>query len=674
MSRPPVSSRGLTTSPGPRKPPSSHEESYGKPNVPALASSMSLARSTAFGGRGVTHVGVCTASSSHREVSWGSCFSSRMVAGTNRTTAPWAYGRQLKRAQAPPRLAPLAETPVLGRECGLAPTIPAPLTLSVPPQGASGARRRAHDVAGAGTTSVGSARAALPLLPFSTVATATGRVAPGPVWRRSKPLTRLSSTTVGRALGNDILRPGEMIVSLCDESFSKDRGKAGDAGVSLLPLTRQSDQDPDLSYKRRFSDKATSRQTDDVDRSPTVSVATESRHMSLQSALVPLVRHPEKVSTQPLREAEHLASPPTGDLEEVRRANDQDAIDVSTSSSPPLRPSSALISGNGVGSNADGILWAHEAPEQPAYAHKHQLPALFSKLVHDMQTEKPEAGDEGSGSPVERWIQSWFARQCIMQSLSQPSPHSAKQLHGLDIATVGARVAGACRHVEASADHSDTQEELAAEKELRDAARDGDGPCPAVPISTAPIVTPTTTTKPASASYFKTSSTASPLHPYVPLTVEYIHSGVQSRMTSGTSQRETTPPKPQHTKPHPAPSAVLHTTSSSGTLRPRPHSEDGGGGGVLVVAPANPSSAPPPPPPPPQPAKPVSGSPCLSAPPSASSVSRKQSVVAAAALTGGIEGDKSAGGIRPKLATKSYAVFAHSTSSSAPKQAAHPHE
>ncbi|CAG9573573.1 hypothetical protein LMJF_21_1490 [Leishmania major strain Friedlin] len=667
MDRAPVSSRRPCASQDPQRRPLCREEEGATPTALAVSS-------TTLGGRGGAHMCSCTVSSPNREGTCSSNILSYTLTHSTSPVVPWGCGRQPNHLQAPPRLAPLTESPIVARGFGPPPIAPAPLALAESSEHALCAPQLTFTAGAPGGTCLCSARSALPLLPFSSVLTASQRATPVPVWRRSKPLTRLPATTLGPTLSGNSGSPDDVVVALSDASMPK--GETGEwmcAEASLQPSAAE--PTPNAGSAVRHVDyQAAATQTGCVGSSLAAKVATESSQMALPDALAHLVEPPQGASAPSKTATDQLVNAPVGDIE-LRKRREEDSSDARASLSSALS-SLGHPSNHNVHSSVDGVLWAHEAPEQPAYAHQHQLPAIFSQLVQDLLAAEPRADVEGDDDLLERWIQSWFENRCMTQPLQQSRSNSMKHLRTLQEAAVGAIANGAYVQGARSSNYVEPREKPAVDKNVGDATHAGPAARPAAGPSTtisASAAVTRTTTKSASAQLFPSSTAASPPHQYVPLTVEYSCSTLQSRMTSGASQRATSPPKPPQAQPLPVSPGTLHTAGASSTPGPPPHSAADGGGGVLAAV-VGLSSPPQQPQQQPQPAKPLSGGPHLPAPASTRSMSSKQTVVAAAALAGGGEGDKGASGARPKLATTACAVFAHSSSSSAPKEAAHPHE
>ncbi|CBZ26915.1 hypothetical protein, unknown function [Leishmania mexicana MHOM/GT/2001/U1103] len=673
MDRVPVSSRGPCTPQDPQRRRLCREEERATPIALDLVSSATL------GGLGGAHACTCTVSSPSREDTSSSNILLHTLTHPTRATVQWRRGRQPNHLQAPPRLAPLTESPIVVRGFGPPPITPAPLALAESSEHALRARRLTFTAGAPGRTCVCSARSALPLLPFSTVVTAAERVTPVPVWRRSKPLTRLPATTLGPSLSGNSGSPDVVVVAFSNANVPKgETVEWRNAEASLQPNVAEPTPVAG-SAVCHVGYHAVATQTECVGSSLAVKAATESSQMTLPDALVPLVEPPQGVSAQPKTEMDQLVSAPVCDGE-VRNSREESGLDVHTSSSSTLS-SPGHLGDHNVHSSVDGVLWAHEAPEQPAYAHQHELPAIFSQLVQDLLVAEPRADVEGDDDPLAQWVQSWFENRCMAQPLQQSRSNSGKHLRALEEAAAEAITHGAYIHGARSSDYVEPREKPAVDKDIGDATQAGSAAHPAAAPSpaTGASAAVTRTTKPASASLFPLSTAASPPHQYVPLTVEYIGSALQSRMTSGASQRATSPRKPPQTQPLPVSPRTLHSAGSSSTPRPPPHSAADGGGGVLAAVvglspPLPQQQQQQQPQPQPQPAKPLSGGPHLPAPQSTRSMSSKQTVVAAAALAGGSEGEKGSSGARPRLATTACAVFAHSSSSSAPKEAAHPHE
>ncbi|TPP54625.1 hypothetical protein CGC20_22090 [Leishmania donovani] len=666
MDRVPVSSRGLCASQDPQRRPLRPEKERATPIA------LAFVPSTTSGGRGDAHICTCTLSSPNRDGTCSSNILSHTLTHPTRTTVPWGRGRQPNHLHAPPRLAPLTESPIVVRGFGPPPIAPAPLALAESSEHALRARRLTFTASTPGGTSLCSARSALPLLPFSTVLTAAQRVAPVPVWRRSKPLTRLPATTLGPTLSSNSENPDNVVVALSAAGMPKgetEEWRNAEASSAAEPTPNAG------SAVRHVDYQVAATQTERAGSSLAVKVATESSRMALPDVPAPLVEPPQGASAPSKTETDQPVNAPMGDME-PRKSRQEDALDAHTSSSSALS-SPGHPSDHNVHSSVDGVLWAHEAPEQPAYAHQHQLPALFSQLVQDLLVAEPRADVEGDDDPLERWIQSWFENRCMTQTLQQSRINSMKHLRVLEDTSVGAIAHGAYIQGARSSNYAEPREKPAVDKDVDDATHAGPAARPAAGPSTtssASAAVTKTTTKHAPAQLFSSSTAASPPHQYVPLTVEHICSALHSRMTSGASQRATSPPKPPQAQPLPISPGTLHSAGASSTPRQPPHSAADGGGGVLAAVVG---LSPPPQQPQPQPAKPLSGGPHLPAPASTRSMSSKQTVVAAAALAGGGEGDKGdkgASGARPKQATTACAVFAHSSSSSAPKEAAHPHE
>ncbi|KAG5479874.1 hypothetical protein LSCM4_05882 [Leishmania orientalis] len=674
MSRVPGSSRGQRAPVDRPELPLIREEQRAAPIAPALGSSTSLASSAISGRRGVPFSGTRTVSSLYREGACSSNILSRMVTHATRATAPRGRGQQPSHLQAPPRLAPLPAVPIVERGFGLPQTALAPLALAGRSEGALCARRRARVAAGAGAICMCSARSALPHQPLSTAMTAMHWVEPEPVWRRSRPLARLPATTQGHRRNCATSSPDNLNVALSNASVPGE-GTQGWQGAEALaqPTAAEPTQDPEAAVCH-VDYRAIAAQTDCFDRFFAVSGATESSQTTLPDPRAPPAVPPHGASAQSNKRANQLVEAAVGSGR-VRRTGEEGAVNVSTlSSSAPSFP--GIRSGRSALSSGCGVFWAHEAPEQPSYAHKHQLPVIFSRLVQDLLAAKPKAVVESDDGPLGRWIQSWFQKRCLAQPQPQPHRHSVKHLRDLDEDAVAATVLEAYIRGERSSDCVEPRQKATLEEgDIGDTARAGSaahpaaGPCT---TSTAAAVALTAMPKPASsASLLQPSSAASPRHQYIPLTAEYIRSGLESRMTSGASQRATTPQKPSQTQPPPLRPAALHSAGAISSPRPPNSVADGSGGVLAAVAGRPPSSQQSQQP---LPAKPQPGGTHFPAPPSARSMSSKQTVVAAAALAGSSDSDKGASGIRPKLATTAYAVLAHSSSSSAAKEAAHPQE
>ncbi|KAG5479487.1 hypothetical protein LSCM1_04751 [Leishmania martiniquensis] len=678
MSRVPVRSRGERASVDPHGLPLIREEQRASPSAPTLGTSMSLAPSTILGRRRAPSSGTRTATSLCREGSRSSNILSRMVTHATRATAPWGRGQQPTTLQAPPRLAPLPVAPIVERGFGRPPTALAPLALAERSEEALCARRPARVAAaaaggaGAGAICVCSARSALPLLPLSTATTATHRGGePEPVWRRSKPLSRPPATTQGRTLSHDTASPDNVKAVLSNAGMPEEEARKRQGAEAVTQRATVESADGTESALCHADDHAMTTQTECVDSFLTMSVATESSQATLRDPQASPAGPSQGAFAPSHKWADRLVMAPVGDAR-VKHTREGGAGDFSTLSSSARSTPGHLSSRSAHSSECD-VLWAHERPEQPAYAHKHQLPTIFSSLVQELLVAKPKADVDGDDDPLERWIQSWFRKQCVAQP--QPHRYSAKHLRELDEGVVGATVTGAYSRGARSSNRVEPQQRAAAEDEAGEAAETRPSARPAAGPSTtgdAASVAPATTAMPASASVLQTSTAASPPHRYTPLTVECVRSGLQSRMTSGASQRADTPQRVPQTRPPPLRPAALHSAGANSSPRPPPNGVGDGSGGVLVAV----AGLPPPcqqlqqPPPP----KPLSGGPHFTAPPSARSMSSKQAMAAAAALAGSGESDKGASGIRTKLATTAYAVLVHSSSSSAAKEAAHPHE
>ncbi|KAG5502500.1 hypothetical protein JIQ42_05380 [Leishmania sp. Namibia] len=672
MSRVPVSSRGQRAPVHRHELPLIREEQRAVPIAPALGSSTSLASSAISGRRGVPFSGTRTASSLYREGACSSNILSRMVTHATRATAPWGREQQSSHLQAPPRLAPLPAAPIVERGFGPPPTALAPLALAGRSEGALCARRRARITAGAGAICMCSARSALPHQPLSTAMTAMHRVEPEPVWRRSRPLARLHATTQGQTLSGGTSNPDNLNVALSNASVPGEETQGWpDAATLAQPTAAEPTQDPEAAVCHDDY-RAIAAQADCFDRFFAVSGAMERSQTTLPDPRAPPAVPPQEASAQSNKRANQLVEAAVGSAR-VRRTGEEGAVDVSTlSSSAPSSP--GIRSSRSARSNGCGVFWAHEAPEQSSYAHKHQLSAIFSRLVQDLLAAKPKAVVEDDDGPLGRWIQSWFQKRCLVQPQPQPHRQSVKHLRDLDENAVGTTVLEAYSRGGRSSDCVESRQKATVEEgEVGDTARAGPAAHPAASpctTSTAAAVALTAMTKPASsASLLQPSSAASPRHQYIPLTVEYIRSGMESRMTSGASQRATTPQKPSQTQPPPLRPAALHSAGAISSPRPPPNSVADGSGGVLAAV-----AGPPPSSQQPLPAKSQSSGMHFPAPPSARSMSSKQPVIAAAALAGSSDSDKGASSMRPKLATTAYAVLAHSSSSSAAKEAAHPQE
>ncbi|CAM38943.1 hypothetical protein, unknown function [Leishmania braziliensis MHOM/BR/75/M2904] len=672
MNHRPVGHQGPCASQDPHRPPLYREEEQQRttPIAPTLMSSASLASSMTVDEHNTAHIGTCTVSSRSRGATSGLNVLSRMVMHATHATAPWPRVRQPNRIQAPPRLAPLSEEPIVERGFAPQPTAPAPFALAEPSKETLRTRRRMYAAAGAGTACICSARSALPLLPLSAAVQATQWVTPEPVWRRSKPLTRLPVTTLGQAPNDEVASASDVVVVFSGiGTLNKETNGLG--GTEALVQSTAAKPTRDVKSAARHVDyRGTAAQTERMDSPFTVKIATERSPVTSPAALAAPVGPSRGASALSSKETDELVGAPVSNVGVVKTC-EEDAVDVSTSSS--WTPSSSLHRSNcDAHSNGDSALWAHEAPQQPDYANKHQLPAIFSQLVQDLLAEGPRADVEGDDDSLEEWIHSWFAKQCATQPPLLLHLHSVKHVRGLDEAAVGAAVAEACKCGEGSSDYVEPREKLAVAEKVGGTARAGSAAHPAGGPSTtssAVEVAVTTTAKPASASLFQ-----SPPHQYVPLTVEYIRSDLQSRTTSGASQHATSPHKVPPTQPPPVSPVTLHSACASSTSHLPSHTAADGSGDLLVAVGGLPSSPQQQQQQQPQTAKPLSGAPHLPVPPSARSMSSRQNLVVAAALAGVSEGDKNAGGIRPKLATTAYAVFAHSSPSSAPKEAAHPHK
>ncbi|KAG5480254.1 hypothetical protein CUR178_06310 [Leishmania enriettii] len=673
MSRVPVSSRGQRPPVDRPELPLIREEQRAAPIAPALGSSTSLASSAISGRRGVPFSGTRTASSLYREGACSSNILSRMATHATRATAPWGRGQQPSHLQAPPRLAPLPAAPIVERGFGPPQTALAPLALAGRSEAALCARRHARVAAGAGAICMCSVRSALSHQPLSTVMTAMHRVEPEPVWRRSRPLARLPATTLGQRLNGDTSSPDNLNVALSDASVPGEETRRWQGAEALAqPTAAEPTQDPEAAVCH-VDYRAIAAQADCFDKFFGVSGATESSRTALTDPRAPPAAPPQEAAAQSNKRANQMVEAAV-DSARARRTGEEGAVDVSKLSSSALS-SPEIRCGRSARSSGCDVFWAHEAPEQPSYAHKHQLPAIFSKLVQDLLAAKPKAVVESDDGPLGRWIESWFQKRCLAPP--QPHRHSVKHLSDLDEDAAAAAVLEAYIRGGRSSDCVEPRQKATVEEgEVGDTARAGPaahhaaGPCT---TSTAAAVALTAMPKPASsASLLQPSSAASPRHQYIPLTVEYICSGLESRMTSGASQRATTPQKPSQTQPPPLRPAALHSAGAISSPCPPPNSVADGSGGVLAAVAGPPQSTQQPQQP--LPAKSQSGGMHFPAPPSARSMSSKQTVVAAAALAGSSDSDKGASGMRPKLATTAYAVLAHSSSSSAAKEAAHPQE
>ncbi|GET88409.1 hypothetical protein, unknown function [Leishmania tarentolae] len=665
MNRAPVSSRRPCTSRDQQEVPLGQEAQRTTPTK------LDVVPSTAPGRGGSAHIDTCTLSSSNPENIWRSNVLPHMRAHPTPATDLWRHGRQLDYLQPPPRLTPLTESPIIVRGFGPPPIALDPLALIESSERTLRARRLTYAAAAPAGACVCSVRSALPLLPLYTVATAAQRAVPVPIWRRSKPLTRLPATTLGPILSGNSGSAHDVVMALSKSGMPRETTDEWRRAESWAqPQSGESAANAGSTVDH-VDHKAAPTQNGCVSSSCSARSATEGSQAMLSDALASLVDHSQMAPAQSETATDPLADAPVRSVN-VHESCMENALDVHRSSSSTLT-SPGHRSNYNVPHTRDALLWAHEAPEQPDYAYQHQLPAVFAQLVDDLLVAQPRADMDGTDDPLARWIQLWFKNRWKTEQLQRSCSNPTKPLRPLDEAAVGLTAPGAYIQGTSSSDCVEPGEELAVDKALGNAtqARDAQHPLAPLPPTTSPAAAAArTTTKPAPESFIPSSTAASPPHHYVPLAVEYSCSDRHSRMTSGASQPASSPHQSPQTQPLPVSPRTLPSVSANGTPLLPPHSAADGGRGALaaVVGPSPPQQQQQ------KPAKSLSGGPHLPPPSSTRSMSSKQTVVAAAAVASGGESDRGASSARPKLATTVCAVLAHSSSSSAPKEAARPQE